>query len=93
MPFLAALVQFCGMEFNCRAIGSFLILFSPSYWFGVYTNIRFNDFRRLTLRQGAWKEFCLKTQSRQKLWLLISVPSHFGIGENLTRAPEVERPF
>ena len=64
MPFLAALVQFLGMEFNYRAIGSFLILFPPSYWFGVYTNIRFNDFRRLTLRQGAWKEFCLKTQSR-----------------------------
>lgn len=63
MPFLAALVQFLGMEFNYRAIGSFLILFPASYWFGVYTNIRFNDFRRLTLRQGAWKEFCLKTQS------------------------------
>lgn len=41
MPFLAALVQFLGMEFNYRAIGSFLILFSPSYWFGVYTNISF----------------------------------------------------
>ena len=39
MPFLAALVQFLGMEFNYRAIGSFLILFPPSYWFGVYTNI------------------------------------------------------
>ena len=41
----------------------FLILFPASYWFGVYTNIRFNDFRRLTLRQGAWKEFVLKLRA------------------------------
>ena len=42
------------------------------------------------MRQGARKEFCLKTQSRQKLWLLISVANHFGVGKNLTKAPEVE---
>ena len=41
MPFLAALVQFLGMEFNSRAIGSFVILFPPSYWFGVCINISF----------------------------------------------------
>ena len=41
MPFLAALVQFLGMKFNSRAIGSFIILFPPSYWLGVYANISF----------------------------------------------------
>lgn len=52
MPFLAALVQFCGMEFNCRAIGSFLILFPASYWFGVYTNISFKWFQKIDIEAG-----------------------------------------
>ena len=41
MLFLAALVQFLGMEFNSRAIGSFVLLFPPSYWPGVYANVSF----------------------------------------------------
>ena len=52
MPFLAALVQFRGMEFNSRAIGSFLILFSPSYWAGVYTNISFKRFQKIDIEAG-----------------------------------------
>ena len=39
------------------------------------------------MRQGARKEFCLKTRSRQKLWLLISVPSHFRVGKKFDQGP------
>ena len=52
MLFLAALVQFLDMEFNYRAIGSFLILFPSSYWFGVYTNISFKWFQKVDIEAG-----------------------------------------